>query len=166
MTFPSQTVSMKVTLTTFAPLIVVTSLVACGGGDETSDADRTTSGTSNGGVDGAAATAVQSNGDRPSGAGEDFPVAIPDGWVIDIHGRAGLEIQNQIQVLYPLDQFESVVAFYDQWTTEQPADYNRSDTDETVLFRLASPLHQIAISNNYEEQGQRYVVLQITVAGN
>lgn len=156
---------MRVTFASLITLILVTSLVACGGGDDASDADPTASGTDNGGADGTATAAAASNGDRPAGAGEDFPVAIPGGWVIDIHGRAGLEIQNQIQVLYPLDQFDSVVAFYDQWTVDQPAEYARSETEDSVLFRLTSPIHLITVSDNYEEQGQRYTVLQITAAG-
>ena len=165
---------MNITLSALATFIILTSLVACGGGDDgPSDdanggagADPTVNATSTSSTGSAGATPPPpSSGDRPSGAGEDFPVAIPEGWVIDVNGSIGLVITNQVQVLYPLDQFESVVAFYDQWTADQPEEYTKIESDDGIVYQLGTPLRQIGVDDDFERDGSRYVVLLITVTG-
>jgi hypothetical protein len=164
---------MKITLTALATLILVTSLVACGGDDDDpggdsnggSGGDPTANATSNSGSGSVGATPPPSSGDRPSGAGEDFPVPIPDGWVIDVNGSIGLVVTNNIQVLYPLDRFESLVDFYDQWTADEPDEYVRIESDNGIVYQLGSPLRQISVNDDYERDGTQYAVLLISVTG-
>jgi len=147
-------------------------VVACSGGDESSSSTSTTAQGNDTNINDNSGDAER--GDTPasfadglpSGAGEDFPIAIPEGWLIDIHGRAGLTMSGSVQVLYALDEYDTIVGFYDEWTADQPDDYVRSEADTSVLFLLASPIHTINISNDYEERGNRYTILQVNAAGN
>jgi hypothetical protein len=135
--------------------------VACGGDDDAAPTSAAVPGGNTAAAGDESATASTAGDDQPVGVDEDYPVAVPGGWTIDILGRAGLDVSSQVQVLYPLDEFDEVVAFYDQWTDDQPGDYVRSETATGVIFRLVEPFRQIAVTNDYKEQGEQYTALQI-----
>ena len=61
------------------------------------------------------------------GGGEipnDYPVPFPDGGNVQtvITSDGG----GQVSVAYPLDRYDELVAYYDEWTSGQPGEWNRS----------------------------------------
>jgi hypothetical protein len=117
-------------------------LGACGGDDD-------------GGSDPPDAAATESTADaapgEPTGVGSedegeagaadaaaddvDFPIPAPDGLVLDVLASTGADFSSgQRQLYYASDDFDRVVAFYDDWTGGA-GDWSRSETDGTVLFQ-------------------------------
>jgi hypothetical protein len=148
-------------------IVAVALLVSCGDGDdETSPTAPATSGSvgTAGEADGGD-TPAPAAGDLPTGAGEDFPIAIPDGWVVDFHGRSGLTVARAVQVYYPADDFDRIVAFYDDWTEGQPDEYTRTEAGDAARFiRATTPVRQITVTRNVPDQGEQYTMLQANAA--
>lgn len=71
------------------------------------------------------------SGDIPDG----FPIAVPDGG--DVISNITVGNQSGVTVLYPTDRYEAIVAFYDDWTAQQPGDWTtfsgeNSSGDQTI----------------------------------
>ena len=159
---------------TVLAIVLLVALTGCSAGDDNSASPGDTVQPATGddsGSDGDApesagggdTSPTQSDG-SPAGAGEDFPIAIPNGWEIDIHAEIGLTGSGGVQLLYPDDEFDTLVAFYDQWTSDQTDEYAKSEADDLILFtRMDSPAYTIAVTGNHEERGDRFTLLQLSV---
>lgn len=105
---------------------------------------------------------LTSNDDAPQSLIEDFPVEIPGGWVVDIHGEIGMTNTNGAQLLYPADAFDSLVAFYDEWTESQADEYARTKVGEQVIYTgTESSVSTISITANQQERDQTWTLLQV-----
>ncbi len=116
-------------LAMFAALTLL--LAACGGDDDGSDAGDPSAadGTANDDGEGNAA------GDSGQGAGVDlgdFPIPLPAGAeaVLETDAGGGITV---VQFTLPLDKVEGAVAFYDDWTSNEPDDYQRSEAESGGL---------------------------------
>lgn len=97
------------------------------GDDEAGAADDGNETAANGG------DAEGGEGDGPT-ASDGFPIPAPDGLVLDALVDAGVDIGGQRQLLYENDDFDRVVAFYDDWT-DGNGEWSRGESDGTVLFQ-------------------------------
>lgn len=124
------------------------------GNDETNDAGDT--------------APPASSDDGPVGTDEDFPVPVPAGWEIDIYGELaeqGATVSSGVQVLYPAEHFDSIVAFYDDWTTSQPTEYSRTVAGDQILYiGMESPIYWITVTANEEQRDQTWTLLQVVLA--
>ena len=153
----------------FAAVLVV---AACGGDDSAdppaSDTDQSSedNSTDNGDADdgadndgdGAPGTPPAS-GDLPDSVPDDFPIAIPSGWEVDLNGEIGLTVSSP-RLLYPVDAYNDIVAFYEEWTDAQPEDYARTEALQGVIFsRIESPPYLITITPDHEERDATWTLL-------
>lgn len=164
----------------WAALLALTLIIAaCGGDDGGSDATSPSSDQTSGGSNsddggdgdestpgGGGFTGDDARADA-TGAGEDFPIPIPGGWEID--GLAVLEEQGAsfsggVQLYYAQEDFDELIAFYDEWTAAQPDEYSRNEANGNVVYSKASPLAQITISKDFENQGGLWTFLVISAA--
>lgn len=87
-----------------------------------------------------------SDGDGSSGAGDpsdggasnatddgDFPIPIPDGLVLDVLADSGITMSGQRQLYYEDDDYDRVVAFYEDWTS-QSGEWARGEAEGTISF--------------------------------
>lgn len=149
------------TTTRLPTLLLVFALVAsaCGGGDSggTPDSGQATE-TASGDNDGGAAPTAGGFSKEDSradaaGAGADFPIPIPGGWQLDQFAELaeeGVILSDGVALEYSTDDFDELVAFYDEWTAEQQDGYVRGEEADTVVYTKTSPLTQILISRNFE----------------
>ena len=96
--------------------------------------------------------------DGPSGGAADvgdFPIAAPDGLLVDALADAGIPMAGQRQLYYPSDDFDRVVAFYDDWTSEN-GEWSRSESGGVVVFqRLDSDgIESITITPGHDPGAQ------------
>lgn len=139
--------------------------VACSSGDgaaSTTQEDAAAGSTGQSDTD-APDTNTPSGGENATSEGfDELPVGIPDGWEIDILGEIGFISTDGAQLLYPADDFENVVAFYDQWTADQPEEYAKTETEDQVIYsRMVSPTYFITVSRGHEERGELYTHLLV-----
>lgn len=163
---------------------VVLAAAACGGDNgsdpPTSSSDQSPDDNSvdNGGTDdggdedgssNAGNTSSPSGTAFPEGIDEDFPVSVPAGWEIDIYeelAEQGVTVSAGVQVLYANDEFGRIVAFYDDWTGTDTADYVRSEAGDMIIYsRTESPVYTITVTKNHEERDSLFTYLLITVLG-
>lgn len=97
---------------------------------------------------------------------DDFPVEIPGGWEIDIQGEIGMTDTNAAQLLYPADPFDSLVAFYDDWTGSQPEEYARTEVDNKVIYiGIEASVFSITLTPDEEQRDQTWTLLQVITSG-
>ena len=141
--------------------VAMLSLAACG-----DDADDPTAVS---GEDGGAAaeTAGDGNGDagdgdsdgalvtEGTGAGDDFPIPLPEGVVLDALADAGLSFESQRQLYYPSDDYGRVVAFYDEWTSAN-GEWARGEAAGTVSVQRidGDGMQSIAITPDQDPGAQ------------
>ena len=82
-----------------------------------------------GGDDADGATSTDGSGD-----GADFSIPAPDGLVLDALVDAGLDIPGQRQLYYPDEDFDRVVAFYDDWTGQE-GEWARTEVEGVVVYQ-------------------------------
>lgn len=109
-----------------ASLIAVAVIGGCGGGDGDGGDDSAA-----GGGD-TTATVEPSGGSESDGRGEAIDVApftmpLPPGAV---HENFRTEIG--IQLFYPTDDYDDIIAFFEDWTEAEPEAYERFDRDEPI----------------------------------
>lgn len=159
-------------------LVLAMVIAGCGGSDEGAPTTQGSGQTADNGGDGGGGGDDGTNdggdtappaasGDGPVGTDEDFPVPVPAGWEIDIYGelaeQAGI-VNSGVQVLYPADDFDSIIAFYDDWTTSQPAEYSRTVAGDQVLYiGMESPIYWITVTANEEQRDQTWTLLQVVL---
>lgn len=98
-------------------------------------------------------------GDLPDSVPDDFPIAIPPGWEVDVYDEIGLSV-GSARLLYPADVYDDIVTFYERWTDAQPEDYARIEGPQGVTFsRTESPPAIIIITPNYEERDATWTLL-------
>lgn len=144
-------------------LLASLALLGCGGGDD--DDAGSDSATKESSSPDAGATAADtgtdadtdSAGSSPAvvvegdGASDDFPIAAPDGVVLDANAAVGLDMASQRHLLYPNDDFDRVVAFYDDWTS-QNGEWSRVDSEGKVFYQFASTdeIRSITVSPDFD----------------
>jgi hypothetical protein len=147
---------------------------ACGPGDSSTETTGANQPADNGGVadgSGGGDGSDDGNGRGTDGPGpgndglpdsvpEDFPIAIPPGWSIDINAEIGLSASAAF-LLYPSGDFDAIVDFYDEWTTSQPDEYARTEAGDQVIYtRMETPTYLISVTRNHEERDQTWTLLQ------
>jgi hypothetical protein len=107
------------------------------GDDAGGDSDTTSStdgsgggGDSNGGGNDSDDDAIVEVGDPDA----EFPIAIPDGILVDPLAEAGIRMEGGRQLLYAEDDFDRLVAFYDDWTASQDREFAKAIAGDTVTF--------------------------------
>lgn len=153
--------------------VVVLVVTACGGDDSADppapnpDQTSVVSSTANGGRDEGAdndagddgSETPPASGDLPASVPDDFPIAIPPGWEVDLNGEIGLTVSSP-RLLYPADQYNDIVAFYEEWTDAQPEDFARTEAPQGVTFtRMETPPYIITITPEYEERDATWTLL-------
>lgn len=148
-------------------LLVALVLAGCGGyGDDASpDASDSSGADTDGGGDGSGETGGESTGDGGDGgaasadgggsSGDDFPIPMPDGLVLDALADAGIPMDAQRQLYYDDGDYDRVVAFYDDWTSSN-GEWSRGEAEGTVVFhRLdGEGTQQITVSPNQDAGAQ------------
>ena len=117
---------------------------ACSSGDESPSpfgfgADDSGSGSDAGSDDGDSddAGSGESGGAPSVGAADETEGGIPfPGGAVDMLAEAGINMEGQRQLAYPVDAFDELVAFYDNWTSSHPGETVRSELDGQVLFQV------------------------------
>ena len=152
-------------------------LAACGGSDANAGSDTDDTQTSqvdtesdnggdNSGASGGGGTVEDDARAEAVGAGADFAIAIPGGWEIDafadLEAEGASGFSGGVQLYYSTDDFDAVVAFYDQWITDQSQEFVRSEATDVVVYSATSPLVQISVNANFEHQGGTYTFLAIS----
>lgn len=102
-------------------------------------------------------------GEIPAGVDADFPVPFPEGWVIDTQEALAGMTMGAASVLYTTDDLDRIVAFYDDWTSDQ-ADISRTDADDSVRYVRADPIMTITVVADFEYEGGTYTALQVSAA--
>ncbi len=113
-------------------------LGACGGDDDTASGDRNPAADDGGDSEPSDAGSGGEPGDSDGGssdadADDDFPIPRPDGLVLDALADSGIDSPGQRQLYYEDGDFDRVVAFYDDWTTEDGG-WTRSESAGSVVF--------------------------------
>ena len=130
-------------------------LAACGGNGGADEPD----GSGSGGDTAGSSSGGGSDGDSDEGTVElsgDFPVPLADGLdrvIIEIVGSDG---QSTIrQLAYPRDDFDRIVAFYDDWASSQADEWFRSESEGVVSWFLNSDgkAASVVINRDFEESG-------------
>ena len=163
------------TTTRLLAVLVALALVAsaCGGDDgaDTSDSDQATENTSSDNGSGASSPGggftTEDARAAAVGAGAEFPIPIPGGWLLDQFAELeeqGATLSGGVALEYANDDFDELVAFYDEWTAAQPDEYVRGEEDDTVVYTKSSPLTQIFISTNFEGFDGPITLLNISAA--
>lgn len=99
---------------------------------------------------------------RPDSVSDEFDVAIPAGWTRDALGDIGMTDTSGVQLIYELDRYDELVAFYDDWTSQQEDEYVRTESATDVTYvRNSTAIEIISVSNDYEEQGVAYAYVVI-----
>ncbi len=137
---------------------------ACSPGGDATPSTATSQQAAQSDQGGDAAPAAVPGADIPSSVRDGFPVAIPGGWDKDILADLGLTETTGAQLLYPREDFDRIVAFYDQWTADQSGDYLKTEGPEIVVFTsMESPSITISVSQDIEERGTLYTQLLVAV---
>lgn len=156
----------------FLPLALTIVVAGCGSGDDappaTQEAAQPTEdrGTGEDSGDGGGVAAAPGTGDFPASVYEGFPAEVPAGWEIDINGEIGLTDQNSAQLLYPADDFDGLVAFYDEWTESQPVEFAKTEVEGKVIYTgSGGSIYSITITPDEEQRDQTFALLQIITSG-
>lgn len=163
-----------------AAVVLVVPLAACGGGDdepaaaeagETAGEESGESGSDGEAVGaegdgdtgtGAGESGSVGNSDRPDSLREEYPIPIAPGWEVDVLGEIGMSETAGVQLLYPEDAYDDMVAFYDEWFESQPEEYGRSVIGEDVVYQLlGGTYYTVNIAPGYEERGRTWVTLLV-----
>lgn len=148
----------------FVFTIVMMISTACGGSDDADDAsinggsDSNTTNQSDGSDTGATSGDDGDGGsDAASGEGpRDYPLAVPAGDFRDVHVEVGIPQESLGQLLYPDDDFDRVVAFYEAWVADQPGEWARVDLTNQIAFTNTQGTETVSIEKGYEYQDQMY----------
>jgi hypothetical protein len=159
-------------------LILAMLVAACGGGDDAAPttqapAQQTDSGSEgDGGGDGSSSggggfTTDDARADAV-GAGADFPIPIPGGWQVDqfalLEQEGASGFAGGVALEYANEDFDELVAFYDEWVASQPDEFVRAPLEgEGVVYTRTSPLTQITISKDFEGSDGLITFLTISV---
>jgi hypothetical protein len=141
-------------------VVLVTVATGCGGSGEDV---ASTAPSSDGSQTGDAGSAGGSG--LPDSAADDIPVDVPDGWEIDLLGEIGMTDTTGVQLLYPADDFDRVVGFYDDWTESQDEEYIRTEDGDLVVYTATGSVASIAVTRGHEERDQPWTLVQVTTTG-
>lgn len=140
-------------------IIAAIALVLAGCGDDSGDdaapseggdAGTSDTGASNGGSDDTGADDAGDGGNVGSADDADISIPIAPGAVLDVLADAGIPIAGQRQLYYPVDQFDALVAFYDEYTSGE-GEWARSEVDGAVTYlRVDGETQTISITPNHE----------------
>ncbi len=145
-----------------AALLIVAA--ACSSGGDTTATTESSQQPAQSGQGGDAAPAAAPGADIPSSVRDDFPVAIPGGWDKDILADLGLTETTGAQLLYPREDFDRIVAFYDQWTADPADDYLKTEGPDIVVFSgTESPITSITVGRDVESGGTLYTQLLVVI---
>lgn len=159
------------TTTRFLAFLFVFALIAsaCGSDDDSADmsdpGEATESQSSDNGSQASPPAIGSTAGDARAdavGAGADFPIPIPAGWLLDQYAELeaqGVSLSGGVALEYANEDFDTLVVFYDEWTAEQPDEYVRGEEEDTIVYTKTSPLTQIFISKDFEGLDGRFITL-------
>ena len=149
--------------------LALVAVVGCGGDDDDAGSDPAGAEASGSDADGdggddSAESGGDSGGDAGGSSGDsggsadagggDFPIPAPDGMILDALVDAGINIAGQRQLFYPNDDFDRLVAFYDDWTS-QNGEWARTEAAGTVVYQsFDGALRQISITPDEDPGAQ------------
>jgi hypothetical protein len=109
--------------------LAISPLTGCRGDDDAADAGET-------GPDGDGDSEGSSGASSGGGSVDvgDFSIPAPDGLLLDALADAGIAMDSQRQLFYENDDFDRIVAFYDEWTG-QNGEWSRSKAEGSVLLQ-------------------------------
>ena len=151
-------------LVSIVVLVIASAMAGCSSDSDSADTTVAVSQGGNSGGESSAGdggTAQGGNSGLPPSVVADFPIPIADGWVIDIQGEIGMTNASGVQLLYPNDDFDRLVAYYEQWTDSQASSYAKTEADELTIFANLESSGTITITPNHEERDQTWVHLLI-----
>lgn len=132
-----------------------------GNGDDGGSDDGDSGNAGTGGEDDSSGAAPDS-GDLPASVPDDFPIAIPPGWEVDLNGEIGLTVSAP-RLLYSADAYDEIVAFYDEWTAAQPEEYSRGEDPQgggvTYTGGPEGSVRLITVTANHEERDATWTLL-------
>jgi hypothetical protein len=140
----------------------VLGLAACGDdagsdpaipGSDAGDDVTTETGNDNGDPDGS--DGQSNDGGTVDVGGGDFAIPAPEGLVLDALVDSGLDMEGQRQLYYENDDFDRVVAFYDDWTS-QNGEWTRGEAEGIVTFQSldGDSLRWITITPDHDPGAQ------------
>lgn len=140
-------------------LLIVLILGACGSGDEEVSDDAVAATSAEDSAD--AADGSDSDGAESDDAGstdfggDDFSIPSPDGMILDALESAGISMDSQRQLYYPNDDFDRIVAFYDDWIGSN-GEWSKAEAEGTVVYQDISGngIRQITISPDQDPGAQ------------
>jgi hypothetical protein len=141
--------------------LAIAALAGCGSDDDAADAEATSPDAGSvvstepaGGGNGEADGSSEASSDGSVDAVE-FPIPAPQGLVLDALADAGIPMDSQRQLYYENDDFDRVVAFYDDWTSRN-GEWSRGEAEGTVVFQdiSGSALQSITIAPNHDPGAQ------------
>lgn len=157
-------------------VVAILAFTACNSSDDmaqsttTSDSETANGGGNEGGGEGDggsdAGSGSSGNSEPPASLSDDFAVGIAPGWVFDALGDIGMTNTTGVQLFYPNDSFDEVVAYYDDWTGSQSVEYARAEVGDDVVYQsMETPIILITVSpeHTYESQGETFTFLLIAV---
>lgn len=131
------------------------------GGDDAGDASPESGSESGGELD-------SSNDGSDDSGGDDFPIAVPDGLLLDALADAGVPMDSQRQLFFEDDDFDRIVTFYDDWTTEN-GEWSRGESEGTVVYQQldGDSIQMITVSPGHDAgaQADGPVTFVLLVAG-
>jgi hypothetical protein len=133
-------------------VLAVLGLAACGGDDD-EGSDAAVSGADD--ADDVSTEAGSGGGDSVDAGGGDFAIPAPDGLVLDALVDSGLDMEGQRQLYYDSDDFDRVVAFYEDWTSDN-GEWARAEAEGTVTFQGldGDGIRSITISPDHDPGAQ------------
>lgn len=122
-----------------------------------SEVDEASPDTDNGaGGDAADDSGQPSDGNDSAEAGaDDFPIPAPDGLVLDALADAGITMSAQRQLYYEDDDYDRVVAFYEDWTS-QNGEWATGQAEGVITFQSLDTdvIRSIAITPDHDPGAQ------------
>ncbi|MDW3219054.1 MAG: hypothetical protein R8F63_10635 [Acidimicrobiales bacterium] len=100
--------------------------------------------------------------------GDDFPIAAPDGLVLDALADAGISMSGQRQLYYANEDVDRIVAFYDAWTSGN-GEWSKGEVGDVVVFQRVDSdrIESITITPDHDPgaQADGPVVYVLLVSG-
>jgi hypothetical protein len=124
---------MRISIRTAIASVGLALLTACSGSDGQSDIDAA----ANGSGDTGQGTSIAGGFAAGTDLG-DFAIPAPEGGAV---ARIPGGPQATVYVItYPSDRFDELVAYYDEWTSDEPDDYERREGGSgSMTWQLARP---------------------------
>ncbi|MCB1245714.1 MAG: hypothetical protein KDB69_00435 [Acidimicrobiia bacterium] len=87
-------------------------------------------------------------------------MAFPDGWARDTNDELGLVNPSAAAILYPTEDLPRIIAFYDEWTADQSAEFSKTESSEFTVYQNLETGASISIQI-HEDGDTTYVLVGV-----